>query len=173
MATPDREYSGPPESISLARFPEFRPDLADPAAEHDVEVMQKIVTLVRDYRANLKLSPRIEIRATVRSADGVRALGEHSATLQKLGNAVLEPGSPEGALGLIFDVTGELDAELEVVRQRKRKELEQVEKQIASLEKQFADEPSLSRKPAHIVEGMRKKLEEYKAQRDRLLSELQ
>jgi valyl-tRNA synthetase len=161
-----------PESISLARFPEFRPDLVHEAAEHDVTVMQSIITSIRDYRATLKLSPRIEIRATVHSADGIRVLGQHSGTIEKLANAVLEAGVPEGNLRLVFNPTTEFNAELEALRHRKKKDLEQVEKNIASLERQFADEASLSRKPAHIVEGMRKKLEEYKSQRDSLLAEL-
>ena len=41
-------------------------------------------------------------------------------------------------------------------------------KNIENLERQFADTASLSRKPEHIVQNMRQKLDEYKIQRDKL-----
>ncbi len=162
-----------PQSISLARFPEPRPDLSHPAAERDVAVMQFIITGVRDYRSTLKLGPRIKVGATVHGADAVRVLQEHSATIETLANAGLEAGSPEGALRLTFSPTDEFDAQLETLRLRRKKDLEQVDKNIGNLERQFADEASLTRKPPHIVEGMRKKLTEYQARRQSLLTELE
>ncbi len=58
------------------------------------------------------------------------------------------------------------------MRQRKKKELEQVDKNIANLERQFGDKESLGRKPEHIVDGLRQKLDQYKAQQEKLLAEL-
>jgi valyl-tRNA synthetase len=51
---------------------------------------------------------------------------------------------------------------------RKQKELDQLEKNIASLERQLADEAFLAKAPPKVVEGMRAKLAEYKTKRDKL-----
>jgi valyl-tRNA synthetase len=161
--TPNR-----PESISLAAFPEFRPALADPAAEQEIKVLQDIIIAVRDYRATLKLSPKLRLAGQVHSAEGIRVLQANRAAIDKLTNAGLDEGSPEGALRVTFEQVAHLESELQVLRERQKKELDQVEKNIASLERQFADTASLQRKPAHIVEGMHKKLAEYQAQRAKL-----
>jgi hypothetical protein len=44
------------------------------------------------------------------------------------------------------------------------KEMAQVRKLIAGIDAQFADEASLSRKPEHIVNGLREKRTGYEAQ---------
>ena len=49
-------------------------------------------------------------------------------------------------------------------RRRLDKEKDQLEKNIASLEKQLADETFLSRAPARVVSSMRAKLAEYHTQ---------
>ena len=51
---------------------------------------------------------------------------------------------------------------------RKQKELEQLEKNIASLERQLSDEAFLAKAPPKVIEGMRAKLVDYKTKRDKL-----
>src|SRR5947199_177991 len=41
----------PAKSIALAPFPQFTPELADPEAEKEIAVIQKIVTKIRTIRA--------------------------------------------------------------------------------------------------------------------------
>ena len=63
---------------------------------------------------------------------------------------------------LVLDLPeGQQDAQ----RKRVEKEIEQLDKNIASLERQLADEKFLAKAPSHVVESMRKKLAEYQAQR--------
>ena len=52
---------------------------------------------------------------------------------------------------------------------RKQKELDQLDKNIASLERQLADEAFLAKAPPKVIEGMRAKLAEYKTKRDKML----
>ena len=59
---------GRPESISLAAFPQYRPDLADADAERDVEDLQFIITSVRDHRANFQISPRVPVLGSISMA---------------------------------------------------------------------------------------------------------
>ncbi|MEI9973129.1 MAG: hypothetical protein WDO73_14415 [Ignavibacteriota bacterium] len=57
----------------------------------------------------------------------------------------------------------------EAKAKRDAKELDQLKKNIASLERQLGDEAFLGKAPAHVVDGMRAKLATYQAQRDKLL----
>ncbi len=59
-------------------------------------------------------------------------------------------------------------AQAEAQRSRIRKETEQLEKVIASSERQLADEKFVSRAPAHVVDTIREKLSGYREQLDKL-----
>jgi len=56
----------------------------------------------------------------------------------------------------------------EAKARRDAKEIEQLDRNIASHERQLSDEAFLAKAPAKVVDGMRAKLAAYKAQRDKL-----
>jgi valyl-tRNA synthetase len=168
---------GRPESISLAAFPEFRSELADPAAEQAIGIVQNVITFARNMRAELKIDPKIPLKGSVYARGDVLALARAQGdAISKIANVTLdfvEGAAPADAPAVRstpdFDLALDLPAEqLQALRERHKKELEQAEKNIDNLERQFADTASLSRKPEHIVQNMRQKLEEYKIQRDKL-----
>ncbi len=160
---------GRPESISLAAFPEHREDLVDLEAERDVKDLQYIITAVRDHRATFQISPRVSLEGVLRAPAGTLAvLQSQSEAIAKLANATLR-GTEDATSSVVFDTTGVPAGEPEALRLRRKKELEQLEKNIASIERQLTDEKFLAKAPAHIVEGIRQKLEEYGRQRDKLL----
>jgi valyl-tRNA synthetase len=166
------------ESISLARFPVERSALASPEAERAMGIVQNIITFARNMRAELKIDPKIPLEGVLYSGSQILDLARaQNDAIGKLANVVLEfrEGQAPAAAPAVrstpeFDLVLDLPAEqLQALRQRQKKELEQVEKNIANLERQFADAESLARKPGHIVDGMRQKLEDYRKQRDKLL----
>jgi valyl-tRNA synthetase len=169
--------SGRPESISLAGFPEHRPTLTDAAAEHAMGIVQNIITFARNMRAELKIDPKLPLKGTLYAQAAVldiaRAQGD---AIGKLANVELDftegaapPQAPAVRSTPEFDLVLDLPVEqLQALRQRQKKELEQVEKNLASLERQLGDEKFLGKAPQHIVDGMRQKLEEYKKQREKL-----
>ena len=55
-------------------------------------------------------------------------------------------------------------AQTEILRRRTEKENDQLQKNIANSDRQLADEKFLSRAPAQVVDSIRQKLAEYKAQ---------
>jgi valyl-tRNA synthetase len=57
-------------------------------------------------------------------------------------------------------------------RKRVEKEIEQLEKNIANQERQLGDGKFLSKAPAHVVDGMRQKLADYRIQLDKLRGSL-
>jgi valyl-tRNA synthetase len=92
---------------------------------------------------------RLEVR---RSSDGVEGV---------------KRGFPE--FDLIIRVSA---AQAEAQHSRILKDIEQLDKVIASSERQLADEKFISRAPAHVVESIREKLTGYRAQSQKLRESL-
>ena len=95
--------------------------------------------------------------------------------IQTLANVKLEFVVGTAPKAAVIRSTAEFDlvlhvpqAQQEAQLKRVAKEREQLVKNIASLERQLGDEAFLVRAPAHVVEGMRKKLADYKTQLEKL-----
>ncbi len=168
---------GRPISVSLARFPEPRPDLAHPAAEHAMTVLQNIITFARNMRAELKIDPRVLLDGTLYGPCAILDIARaQREAIAKLANVTLEfeEGAAPGHAAAVrstpeFDLVLDLPAEqMQALRERAKKDLEQVEKNIANLERQLGDDKFLAKAPAHVTEGMRLKLAEYQIQGDKL-----
>ena len=166
-----------PESISLAHFPEHRPDLVHPAAEHAMGIVQNVITFARNLRAELKIDPRVPLGGTLYGECAILDIaGAQREAIAKLSSVTLEfaaGAAPANAAAVRstpeFDLVLDLPAEqLQALHQRQQKEREQLEKNIANLQRQLGDDKFLAKAPAHVIEGMRQKLAEYQAQRAKL-----
>jgi valyl-tRNA synthetase len=99
----------------------------------------------------------------------------HAEAIQKLANVKLEFLSEAAPKATAIRSTAQFDLVLhlpksqeEAQRKRRDKEREQLDKNIANLDRQLNDPAFLSRAPGHVVEGMRKKLADYREQRGKL-----
>ena len=161
-----------PSSIAIAPFPQYRSELTDYAAEREIELLQEIVTMARTLRTENKLDPKQQLDATLYSrSDALETAQREAAAIQKLANVKMAFQAETAPKAAAIRSTAQFDLVLEVPAaqqeaQQKRieKEKEQLRKNIASLERQLSDEKFLGKAPANVVEGMRKKLEEYRAQ---------
>jgi valyl-tRNA synthetase len=162
-----------PKSIALAAYPSYRIESTDLEAERDMELLQDIVTSARNLRAELKLDPKEQLNGSLYSAGRAAILArEHGEAIRKLAGVtldVIEGTAPK--LGGAVRATPEFDlvlkvpaAQLEALRKRLDKEIQQLRKNIDSLKRQLGDDKFLAGAPAHVVEGMRGKLAEYEAQ---------
>jgi valyl-tRNA synthetase len=169
-------------SIALDRFPEAHAERIDAGAEHDVALLQEIITAARNIRAEMKLDPKAKLQPQFNAlSDSVRTIIENNAdTIQRLAN--LEPFSfvsvpLDPTKGLIytgkdfelfiryaFDVTARA-AQL-------RKEIDQLSKDIESKQRRLADETFRNRAPGHIVKGEESKLVERLTERTKLAEQL-
>ncbi|MBM3724024.1 MAG: valine--tRNA ligase [Acidobacteria bacterium] len=156
-----------PVSIALARYPE--PALNDPAAAAGMEALERIVTAIRNERADRKVDPNKLIDARLFATGATRDVAEaQREIIGKIGRVNLgfletSPNQTDFALELVVEQANE-DAR----KARLAKEAEQLEKVIANSRRQLGDEKFLGRAPAHIVEGLRTKLAEYEQQLDNL-----
>ena len=168
---------GRPVSISLARFPEPRAELAHRWAERDMEIVQNIITFARNLRAELKIDPRIPLGGALYGQREILdiARGQHEA-IAKLANVTLEfteGAAPTHAAAVRstpeFDLVLDLPAEqLQALHERQKKEREQLTRNIANHERQLDNHNFVAKAPAHVIEGMRQKLAEYRIQLEKL-----
>jgi len=164
-----------PKSIALAAYPQFNPALADPEAEKEIGILQEVVTLARTLRTEAKLDPKQQLAGTLYCRTASLAIAQrHAQAIQKIARVTLAFRSETAPKTGAIRSTSEFDLVLDVPESkedpaRKQKELEQLEKNIANIERQLSDEVFLGKAPAKIVESLRAKLAEYRAQRDKLL----
>jgi valyl-tRNA synthetase len=163
---------GRPLSIAVAGYPQYRKEATDFAAEREIGIVQEIVTMVRTLRAEAKLDPKSQLAGAFYSRSAALEVAErHAAAIQALANVKLEFSADAPPKAAVMRSNPEFDVVLHVPegqqearRKRNEKEREQLIKNIANLERQLGDEAFLGRAPGHVVEGMRKKLADYKEQ---------
>jgi valyl-tRNA synthetase len=178
-------YKGTPpvKSIALAAYPQADEGQIDLGAETDMAVLQDLIVSVRNLRAELKIEPKIRVPIEIYAhGNGTRALIEQNrgaverlATVEKVafveGSLAKQTGARSTAR---FDVHVVYERRIDVEAERKRlkKELEPVEKEIQNKESQLGKEQFVAKAPAHVVEGLRKRLEELRILRDKLKRQL-
>jgi valyl-tRNA synthetase len=165
-------YDGQPplKSIALADYPQ--PDVAniDIDAETEMAILQDLIASVRNIRAELKAEPKLRVPIRVFAHNGVRRLiDENRSAIERLANVdevsfVGEPltqaaGSRSTAR---FDVAVVYEQKVDVAAERARltKELERLERESGNAQRQLGNEQFLSKAPAAVVEGLRKRAQE-------------
>jgi len=165
---------GRPVSIALGKYPEYAAEAADPEAERQMELLEDIITSARNLRADMGLNPREQLQGALYSQNAAAAVAcAQMDAIEKLAGLKLdvrrEP-APAEARGVKrstneFDLVLEIPlAQVETLRKRLEKEIEQLEKVIASSRRQLSDEKFLARAPEHVVASIRQKLADYEAQ---------
>jgi len=174
-------YDGKPplESIALAPYPEGDPAQVDAAAETEMAILEDLIVAVRNIRAELKIEPKQPVPIEVHAAAEVRAIVEgNRGAVERLANVeamsfVAESlAKAAGARSTArFDVRVLYEKKVDVAaeRERIRKELEKIDKQMDVASRQLGNENFLAKAPAHVVEGLRKQLDDLKIRRAKLL----
>jgi valyl-tRNA synthetase len=178
-------YDGMPplKSIALAAYPAADEAQIDLGAETDMAILQDLIASVRNLRAELKVEPKVRVPIEVYAEDpGIRAmlLGnlaaiERLASVEKVtfveGSLANLPGARSTSR---FDVHVVYEKKIDIVAERERltKELGKLEKQLSGAQARFGDEQFLSKAPAHVVEGLRKQVEEATILREKVVGQL-
>jgi valyl-tRNA synthetase len=162
----------PRKSIALGAYPQSDPKQVDLAAETEMAVLQDLIVNVRAIRADLKVEPKT--RTPIRifaEPEGRRLVEQNHVAVEKLsgveGITFVESSlaKEEGARSTArFDVAVVYEQKLDKAAERRRleKEVAKLEAEIASAERQLSNQQFLAKAPAHVVERMRKSLQEKK-----------
>jgi len=168
---------GGPKSISLAAYPTAFSGSADGDAVWRFGVLRQIVTAAREMRADNKFDPKATLDATLY----LHAFEFADADLAAIGAIARlkvnqQRGSVEKSAGPVRS-TPDFDLQIQAPAQQSKLGPEaraRIEKEIAALQKaldnqtrQLEDEKFLSKAPPKIIEGMRAKQAEYRAQIDK------
>jgi len=173
-------------SIALGAFPEAGSGWLNVPAERSVTFLQEIIGAVRNIRAEMKLDPKKKVQADLSVADAglLRAAQENRDFLVRLallselrltGEKLAVAGGAARS-SAEFDVRIAFAAETVDVRAellRVKKEIEGLEKAIASKQRQLGDATFLSRAPEKIVGGLRATVELQNIELGKLRERLQ
>ena len=172
------------KSIALDRYPEARASWKNAEALREFGMVQEVIQALRTIRSDMKLDKK-KVAAEFSSADaGARAVVEANregiTRLSFLTDLrVLSQKLPEGGGGVrstaAFDIripyaAETVDAAGEVARLKK--EIEGLEKAIASKEKQLGNETFRSRAPENIIRQMEETLAGQKVELGKLQERL-
>jgi valyl-tRNA synthetase len=155
------------KSIALAPFPEAKPALVDEQVEEEVSLLQELIQVVRNLRAEMKVEPKVRVPIRVFAEAGVRKLiEENRTTVERLANVeAIEfvPASLAKAAGARhsahFEVVVVFEKKMDSAaeRQRLKKELKRMEHELANAQRQLSNEQFLAKAPGAVVEGIRKR----------------
>jgi valyl-tRNA synthetase len=168
------------ESIVIAPYPEFDPELVNEQVEAQVELIREIVTKVRNIRAEMNVDSKqmVPVRVATSDADITRLLSdarEYIFKLAQVSELEVVPALSAGKLaaqavaaGVSLEVplAGLIDVSAE--RARLQKELDKVQAEVQKLERKLADAGFVGRAPKDVVEENRRRLADYQGQAAKL-----
>jgi len=179
-------------SMALDRYPEARADWKNEDAEKQFALIQEVIVELRNIRAERKVEPKRKVAAEFYSAspeigktvrqnlDGVQRLAVLSEV--KFVDASIPQGSAMRStvrfdVGLDTTAAAPVSINARVIEAsaelaKIRKEIERIEKDIASKERQLGDETFRSRAPEKIIRGMETTLEERRLELRKLQERL-
>ena len=178
-------YEGKPplKSIALAAYPQADEKRLDAAAEKDMEILQELIVSVRNERAERKIEPRIKvpIRLFARDTETRALIESNQSAVQRLAGVETIGFTDDPLVDTLgarqttrFELLVIYEKKINIAAERDRlkKELEQIEKEIANGRRQLGNEQFLAKAPAHVIEGIRKRAEDLAAQQEMTQSQL-
>lgn len=167
-------------SVMTSAFPRGDCGKADNEAERKMEILQGVITAVRNIRGEMNVPPSQKVDTVMMAENRVtRAIiEEHSGYVLTLvrGSSlnVCEPGEKPkgmaaavaGEVEVLVDLKGLIDFDEEA--RRLQKELDKVDKEIAGGRKKLENQGFLAKAPADVVAKAREKVSTLEAKREKL-----
>jgi valyl-tRNA synthetase len=173
------------ESIVIAAYPEFDPELLNERVELQAEMIQQIVVKVRNIRAerNVDAKQTVPVRIATADPELMRLLSDARDYIFKLAQVSQLEIVPElsgdklaaqavaGGLALEVPLAGLVDAEGD--RVRLNKEMDRVRREIDNLDRKLSNASFVDRAPKEVVEENRRRLADYQVQAAKLAEGLE
>ncbi len=177
----------PGEALMTASWPQADPDQTDPEAAQVFTLIQQVISGLRNIKSEYNVAPGRDIKAVVNLAPEdaglARKISEHTAYFEKMARATdltvgtgqaKPPASASVVVGRVeafVPLSGMID--LEVERERLRKESSQKEKFLQGVQQKLRNEQFVSRAPADVIERERRKEQDAIAELQRLRAHLE
>ncbi len=166
------EGKAPAKSIALVSFPQGDRNWIDEAAEREMQFLQDLIVLIREMRAEAKLTPKEHVNIQFDgSADDERLIRTNEHFLSKLAGvssidfASSAPATQFHRSTATFDVGLIYERKVDTAAERARldKEIAKLEGELEGKQKQLGNATYLAKAPAHVVDGLRKRADEVTA----------
>jgi valyl-tRNA synthetase len=176
-------YDGKPslKSIALSAYPQADEKQIDLKSETHMAVLQDLIVSVRNLRAELKVEPKLRIPVQVYAHEvEIRSvIDQNRVAIQRLAN-VEEISFVDTSLAKLpgarhtarFDVHVIYEQKIDIAAEcaRLKKELERLEKVLASGKSRLGNETYLAKAPSDVVEGLRHQVHENEVLLEKTLS---
>jgi valyl-tRNA synthetase len=164
-------HDGNPQakSIALARYPFVDESMIEESAEHEMRILQSVVSGIREARKDRGVPEKETVVAYVRgvavygNGSPSKVLSENRAWIEKLSrSSVAEATKQEdrlnwrsvGPTDIAIDYHAQVDIPAE--RERHTKDIAKYEKGLAAAERQLSNEAFIQKAPPAVVEGLKK-----------------
>ena len=170
------------DSIMLAAYPTSEPSRIDEAAEEKIEQLKSLTYAVRNLAGEMKLSPAERPQLIATSSEEITDFAPFLKVLGKLSevqivseaefdqiaaesmSAVAVAGKTRLMLKVEIDVAAE--------RERLKKEIEKLEKQISIAQGKLANEGFVARAPAAVIDQEKQRVADFTATLEKLKPQL-
>ncbi|GAB1367989.1 valine--tRNA ligase [Azonexus hydrophilus] len=166
------------DSIMLAAYPQVDLTRIDTAAEAKVDRLKALAYACRNLRGEMGISPAQ--RTPLLVAGGGEEIREFAPILQALGKLsevhIVDdmPADAVAPVAVVGEIRLMLQVEIDVAAEKERlkKEIEKLEKQIAIAQGKLGNESFVARAPAAVVEQEKQRVAEFTATLEKLKPQL-
>ncbi len=166
------------DSIMLAAYPQVDLTRIDTAAEAKVDRLKALAYACRNLRGEMGISPAQ--RTPLLVAGGGEEIREFAPILQALGKLsevhIVDdmPADAVAPVAVVSEIRLMLQVEIDVAAEKERlkKEIEKLEKQIAIAQGKLGNESFVARAPAAVVEQEKQRVAEFTATLEKLKPQL-
>jgi valyl-tRNA synthetase len=150
----------------LAPYPRSQPDRIDEAAEREITFAKEVVNAARNLRSEAKVPPKERITFYVTGDLGAAATVSTIALARAAELRVfaqLPPSDSPVAVVGPHRIMPHVEVDAAAERERVAKEIARLQGEIAKVEVQLAKPSFVERAPAHVVQQMRDRLNNFQA----------
>jgi valyl-tRNA synthetase len=152
------------ESILISEYPVVNENKINPSAEKEMEFVQNIITAIRNIRGEMNIPPSKTIDVFIKTSEVRTHQVEYIKKLARVVNLTADPNiekPPKSVSAVIKDceifipLEGLIDLDIE--RNRLKKEIERTETSLAGINKKLSNEKFVRNAAPEVVEKERSK----------------
>jgi valyl-tRNA synthetase len=171
-------------SIMLSSYPRCHPEKSDGDAEGQMALIIDVVNSIRNVRWEMNVPPaqKVEVILSSRNARSREVLSQHRVYVENLARAeritvveqIEKPESAATAVAQDVEIFMPLKGIIDFAEEERRlkKEINKLEKDLATVSKKLSSEDFLRKAPHDIIEKEKSKAREVNEKREKLLTSL-
>lgn len=179
-----QKLPGTGPSITVAEWPEADEAFQAPDAVRKMQILIDVIRSVRNIRSEMEVPPKKQVSLLIRTEpEAYAAIRDNESAIRRLCGAEKVTAGPDvtrpdkamtavvSGAEVFLPLEGMIDIEETIARLEK--ELKKLDYEVERVEKKLSNPGFVQKAPAHIVEEEKRKGEEYREKREKVLSRLQ